>query len=82
MSWCLAQCCAGCCEQAWEEHKIWKAEARSIAACQAGDLLELIPDNDDDEDESDLDFEEGDRLFAASINPQKKSELLPPSLKD
>lgn len=59
-----------------------KAEARSIAACQAGDLLELIPDNDDDEDESDLDFEEGDRLFAASINPQKKSELLPPSLKD
>ena len=44
-------------------------EARGIAACAAGDLPELIRDDEEDEeDEADSEFEEGDHLFATGLN--------------
>jgi len=67
MSRCSARCCSGCRDEIREERKIQKAEARSIAACTAGDLPDLIRDEEDDEDEDDPEFEDGDRMFATGL---------------
>ena len=62
MSRCSAQCCSGCRDEIREERRIRKAEIRSVAACTAGDLPELLRDDDDEPE-----FEEGDRMFATGL---------------
>ena len=69
MSRCPGNCCSGCCEEIKEEWKVKKAEAWGVAACMAGDLPELIQDDDEeDENEDDPELEEGDCLFATGLN--------------
>jgi hypothetical protein len=68
MSRCPPQCCTGCRDEIREERKVRKTEARKVAACLAGDLPELIPDDEDDEEDDYPDFEEGDRMFAAGLH--------------
>ena len=62
MSRCSAQCCSGCRDEIREECRIWKAEIRSVAACTAGDLPDLLRDDDDEPE-----FEEGDHIFATGL---------------
>ena len=62
MSRCSAQCCSGCRDEIREERRIRKAEIHSVAACTAGDLPELLRDDDDEPE-----FEEGDHMFATGL---------------
>ena len=68
MSRCSAGCCSGCRDEIRQERRAQKVEAKNIAACSAGDLPDLVRDDEDDEDEDSLDFEEGDRLFATGLH--------------
>ena len=67
MSRCSAQCCSGCRDEIREEHRIQKAEICSVAACTAGDLPDLLRDDDDNDDDNEPEFEEGDRMFATGL---------------
>jgi hypothetical protein len=67
MSRCSARCCSGCREEIREERKSQKVEARRIAACSAGDLPDLVRDDDDDDEGDDPEFEQGDRIFVAGL---------------
>jgi len=71
MSRCQGSCCSGCRDELREERKARKAEARRIAECTAGDLPDLVrddEDDEDDEDEGDPEFEDGDRVFASGLH--------------
>ena len=67
MSRCSAQCCSGCRDEIREERRIRKAEIHSVAACTAGDLPDLLRDDDDNDDDNEPEFEEGDRMFATGL---------------
>ena len=67
MSRCSAQCCSGCRDEIQEEHRIQKAEICSVAACTAGDLPDLLRDDDDNDDDNEPEFEEGERMFATGL---------------
>ena len=69
MSRCPANCCTGCRDEIREERRVQKAEVRRIAICSAGDLPELVEDSEDDQedDDSEPEFGEGDRMFAAGL---------------
>ena len=83
MSRCPGNCCSGCHDEIKEEWKVKKAEVRGVAACMEGDLPELIQDDDEeDKNEDDLEFEEGDPLFATGLNgPPEEVRPLRLSLK-
>ena len=66
MSHCSARCCSGCCYEIREEHKGWKLKACRITACSAGDIPDLVRDDDDDEEDN-PEFIEGDCLFTTSL---------------
>jgi transposase InsO family protein len=80
MSRCPPRCCSGCRDEAREERKAKKAEIRRMEICLAGpdpqiatdsdDMPELQPDCDNDDEDDEIDFAEGDRLFVANILPQ------------
>ena len=67
MSCCSAQCCSGCCDEIREESRIRKVEICSVAACTAGDLPDLLRDEDDDDDDGEPEFKEGDHMFATGL---------------
>jgi transposase InsO family protein len=68
MSRCSARCCSGCRDEIRGERKVQRVEARRIASCSAGNLPDLIRDDEDDEDEDDdPELEEGDRVFATGL---------------
>jgi len=69
MSRCSGSCCSGCRDEIRAERKAKKAEVRRLELCSAGDLPDLVRDDEDDEDdEDDLDFEDGDRMFASGLH--------------
>ena len=67
MSRCSAQCCSGCRDEIREERRIQKVEIRSVAACTAGDLPDLLRVDDDNDDDGEPEFEEGGRMFATGL---------------
>ena len=68
MSRCSGSCCSGCRDEIRAERKAKKAEVCRLELCSAGDLPDLVRDDEDDEDdEDDLDFEDGDCMFASGL---------------
>ena len=75
---CSPRCCTGCQDEAREECCTSKAQAQVINACHTGPLPAFVEDADDKDDDDQVpelegfveyEYEEGDRIWAASIPP-------------
>ena len=75
---CSPRCCTCCRDEAREEHCASKAQARVINTCRTGPLPAFVEDTDDEDDDDQVpelkgfveyEYEEGDRVWAASIPP-------------
>jgi len=76
---CSPRCCTGCRNEAREECRASKEQARVINACRAGPLPAFIEDADGEDEEDEVpdlegfmeyEYEEGDHVWAASIPPE------------
>ena len=75
---CSPHCCTGCQDEGQEERHASKAQARVINACCTGPFPAFVEDTDDKDDDDQVpelegfveyEYEEGDRIWAASIPP-------------
>src|SRR5271163_3737641 len=70
MSWCPPRFCAGCREEACQEHVSRKAQIHRKESCSSGPIPELHHDVEDSEDSLD----QGDRIFATGLFPPRPQE--------
>jgi len=78
---CSPRCCTSCRDEAREERRASKAQARVINACCTGPLPTFVKDTDDEDNDGQVpelegfveyEYEEGDRIWATSIPPAPK----------
>jgi hypothetical protein len=65
MTRCPDRCCSGCLDEIQEKRRVRKLETRRISTCSKGEFPTLLSD-DQDEEESNSEFEEGDRIFVTA----------------
>src|SRR5271168_4261436 len=73
MSRCPPQCCAGCREEARQEHISNKARIRRKESCSNGPVPEFHHDAEDSDDCGDF-IDQGDCIFATGIFPPRPQE--------
>src|SRR5271155_23155 len=73
MSRCPPRCCAGCRQEACQEHISQKAQIRQKESCSSGPTPEFHHDAEDVEDAEDS-LDQGDRIFATGIFPPRPQE--------
>src|SRR5271155_3176055 len=66
MSRCPPRCCAGCRQEARQEHISRKAQIRQKESCSSGPTPEFHHDAEDAEDTEDS-LDQGDQIFATGI---------------
>src|SRR5271154_4424000 len=73
MSTCPPQCCAGCRDEARQEHISNKARIRRKESCSSGPVPEFHHDAEDSDDSRDF-IDQDDRIFATGIFPPRPQE--------
>ena len=79
MTCCFWRCCSGYWDKICEEHRAWKFKSQHNSDCSAGELLALVPDDDEDgpsDTSSNPKIEDRDWIFIMGLHLVLKGPVL------